>query len=80
MYLAITIVGSETDSTTSGAWGTFGGQDLCPPGEFAVGFELKSEAPGTASDGDDTALNGIRLKCNGGDTVSWLVSCEYTFF
>ena len=53
-------------------WGDWGQVDNCPNGEWAVGFSLKIETPIGPSD-DDTALNGIALKCSGG---KWIYSSE----
>eukprot|EP00727_Mastigamoeba_balamuthi_P010593 m51a1_g6156 hypothetical protein (478) ;mRNA; r:316673-318476 len=51
-----------------GQWGDWGGLDSCPGGRFTVGFVTKSEAG--QGKGDDTALNGVRLICDGGDAQS----------
>ena len=65
------MLGTQADGRTGGWWGQWGEQDLCPPGEFAVGYALKSEgSQGSGNDNDDTALNGIRLLCNGGTKVT----------
>ncbi|XP_046634277.1 vitelline membrane outer layer protein 1 homolog [Daphnia pulicaria] len=48
-------------------WGDWGAVDFCPLGERAVGFSLKTEKP--QGDGDDTALNGIALRCSGGSRI-----------
>ena len=34
---------------------------MCNPGKYVVGFQLKTEKE--QGDGDDTALNGIKLQC-----------------
>ncbi|XP_060792597.1 vitelline membrane outer layer protein 1-like [Neoarius graeffei] len=41
-------------------WGSWGHREMCPVGTYATGFSLKVEQ---AIDGDDTALNGIALRC-----------------
>ena len=43
---------------TVGHTGDWGNLDVCPPGQYVVGFSLKSEK--NKGLGDDTALNGIR--------------------
>ncbi|KAG7320880.1 hypothetical protein KOW79_015295 [Hemibagrus wyckioides] len=42
-------------------WGTWGTSERCPTGTYATGFSLKVE--NALGDGDDTALNGIALRC-----------------
>ncbi|XP_032075118.1 vitelline membrane outer layer protein 1-like [Thamnophis elegans] len=49
-----------------GAWGNGGSSEFCPEG-YTNGFSLKVVPP--QEKGDDTALNGIRLYCDKGNTI-----------
>ncbi|KAM9450373.1 vitelline membrane outer layer protein 1-like [Clarias gariepinus] len=46
-----------------GKWGSWGRIEMCPAGTYAIGFGLKVEQ--SQKGGDDTALNGISLRCSG---------------
>lgn len=50
-----------------GYWGTWGSSDYCPNGHHVVRFKVQIE--GIQHDGDDTALNAIRLECSNGQTL-----------
>lgn len=57
-----------------GNWGDWGGWQYCPAGSFAAGYSMKVE--GRQGDGDDTAVNGIKLYCvnNRGKRVATVTS------
>ncbi len=48
----------------SGPWGFDRAMAFCPYGTYASGFSLRVE-PKNEKDGDDTALNSVRLICTG---------------
>eukprot|EP00727_Mastigamoeba_balamuthi_P004796 m51a1_g14314 hypothetical protein (716) ;mRNA; r:1829-4875 len=52
---------------SDGYWGDWGELASCPAGAFAVGFVTKSEE--SQGVGDDSALNGVRLTCEGGSAA-----------
>jgi hypothetical protein len=45
-----------------GIWGSWGDWQYCPQGSFAAGYTMRVE-PSLGGDGDDTAVNGIKLYC-----------------
>ena len=53
---------TEISSELVTNWGTWGNYEDCPWDEFVNGLKVKSEGP--QGEGDDTALNGIRLFCS----------------
>ncbi|XP_036444588.1 vitelline membrane outer layer protein 1-like [Colossoma macropomum] len=55
-YLGIITVGNGQ------IWGSWGNREMCPLGTYATGFSLKVES-NQGFWGDDTALNGIALRC-----------------
>ena len=52
-----------------GFWGKWGAEQLCPNGQYVLGFQLKSEKY-QGKKPDDTGLNGIKLLCSGGGIVT----------
>ncbi|XP_017572663.1 vitelline membrane outer layer protein 1-like [Pygocentrus nattereri] len=50
-------------------WGTWGNREMCPLGTYATGFSLKVES-NQGIFRDDTALNGIALRCTAPRTPS----------
>ena len=48
---------------TDGRWGNWGGEQRCPIGSYVDGMHLKSEG-NQGGNGDDTALNGVKLFCS----------------
>eukprot|EP00727_Mastigamoeba_balamuthi_P012573 m51a1_g7939 hypothetical protein (372) ;mRNA; f:89401-105309 len=68
------IKSKEVEVGNEGQWGDWGLLSSCPEGRFARGFVTKSEA--AQGKGDDTALNGVRLVCEGGNTQDGPMSEE----
>lgn len=56
--------GSTIGVSNGGIWGSWESSRMCPSGFRAYGFSLRVERP--LGNGDDTALNGIRLLCKQG--------------
>lgn len=76
MACEATLGRTPEDTSEQGAWGDWGPDAYCPPGEFVWGFRLKSE-PYQGS-GDDTALNAVELICKNGvnETSTYIRSSE----
>jgi len=59
---------TSTIELHSGALGEYGNWDecmtYCPAGWYAYAMELVSEPPQGGGDHDDTALNGVHIRCN----------------
>ncbi|XP_077326863.1 vitelline membrane outer layer protein 1 homolog [Lithobates pipiens] len=55
------IHGKDIYVNNGGPWGVWEWLDMCPYNTVASGFDLKVEPP--RRDGDDTALNAIKLLC-----------------
>ena len=55
-------------SETLGYWGNWGARQTCPSGEYVYGFQLKSQKDQDIY--DESALNGIKLLCTGGGSVT----------
>ena len=69
IVLAVVFCCLLMSTATATFWGDWGKVEYCPEGKWAVGFKLKTER--SQGDGDDTALNGIALKCSDG---KWITS------
>lgn len=63
--LAQTVRGDRTDFVAerhvTGNWGRFTPMVMCPAGQFAIGYAQRVEP--RRHDGDDTALNSVRITC-----------------
>lgn len=62
---AIRLICSDPGATSlyssQSGWGGWGGVSYCPSNQYACGFQTRNE--GGQGGGDDTALNGIRIRC-----------------
>ncbi|XP_041371747.1 vitelline membrane outer layer protein 1 homolog [Gigantopelta aegis] len=56
------------ESNVNSMFGSWGDEQHCPDGSFAIGFMIKQEGP--QGRGDDTATNGVRLLCDDNDHTS----------
>ena len=63
-------ISSEINSRNGnwGNWGNWGNAVFCPRGQYVIGFQTKLES--RQGGGDDTALNGIRVRCSGQSMIS----------
>lgn len=59
----------NTAKSKEGVWGDWSPWVECPYGEVASGFDITLEWD--QRDGDDTTMNGMQLKCEGG---SWIAA------
>lgn len=48
-------------SSYDGIWGDWHNEQICPAGQYVCGLRVRFEHH--QGDGDDTALNAVRLKC-----------------
>lgn len=77
---------SQNTMMFSGLWGDWKGWAMCPTGYFVNGFQVRFEK--SRGDGDDTALNGLKIQCinlqfsksvvtvyegNWGDWQDWII-------
>ena len=83
-------IGPKQKLKFPGYYGDWGIKQFCQNGGYAVGFATKVEGyQGGGNDGDDTAMNGLALKCSGGgyitsafggwgsyDLAAWHNSCD----
>ena len=53
-----------------GYYGDWGIQQFCQNGGYAVGFATKVEGDQGDGNGDDTAMNGLKLQCSNGDFIT----------
>ena len=53
--------GASTKTVENGYWGGWRGMKTCPDNTYVCGLETRVE--GTQGGGDDTAMNGIKMKC-----------------
>ncbi|MCI5133693.1 MAG: hypothetical protein D3920_01205 [Candidatus Electrothrix sp. AW2] len=60
-------IGKKIRVSNGQVWGEWRSPYFCPYNSYVVGFSLQVE--GRQGDGDDTALNNVRLICSNGSTV-----------
>merc|ERR1711892_276721 len=65
---SLTCTCSQQRLEFSGYWGDWGPKQFCQNGGYAIGFATKVE--GRQGDGDDTAMNGLKLQCSGRDFIT----------
>jgi len=53
--------GASTKTVENGYWGGWKGMKTCPDNTYVCGLETRVE--GKQGGGDDTAMNGIKMKC-----------------
>jgi hypothetical protein len=52
--------GAKTQTVDNGYWGSWRGMKTCPDNTYVCGLETRIEKK---QNGDDTAMNGIKMKC-----------------